>query len=132
MRARILGFLSLFTSLGTLICCALPALLVSLGLGAVVAAGVSAFPWLVSLSRNKEWVFLVAGILLAANGYFLYGPPSRRRICETGEGDARTQAACLEAGVWSRRLLWIAVGIYGFGVFMAYLALPLVLLLERA
>lgn len=34
----ILGYLSLFTSLGTLLCCALPSLLVALGLGATVAS----------------------------------------------------------------------------------------------
>jgi len=35
------AFLSLFTSTGTLVCCALPALLVSLGAGAVMAHGVA-------------------------------------------------------------------------------------------
>jgi hypothetical protein len=40
-RSGVLGYLSLFTSLGTLLCCALPSLLVLLGLGATVATGVS-------------------------------------------------------------------------------------------
>ncbi len=58
--------------LGTLICCALPIVLVALGAGSVVASLVSTAPWLVVLSRNKEWVFLVAGGLLAADYLILY------------------------------------------------------------
>ena len=57
---------------GTLICCALPIVLVALGAGSVVASLVSTAPWLVALSRNKEWVFLVAGGLLAADYWILY------------------------------------------------------------
>jgi hypothetical protein len=49
----LLSFLSLFTSFGTLLCCALPSLLVLLGLGATVASLLSAAPWLVSLSHHK-------------------------------------------------------------------------------
>jgi mercuric ion transport protein len=51
---KALAIVSLFASTGTLLCCALPALLVTLGLGAVVAGAVSSVPWLVPLSRNKE------------------------------------------------------------------------------
>lgn len=39
VKTEIIGVASLFTSLSTLICCALPLLLVTLGLGAVVAGG---------------------------------------------------------------------------------------------
>src|SRR5260370_36795854 len=58
---RLLSFLSLFTSLGTLLCCALPSRLVLLGLGATVASFLSSAPWLVSLSRHKLWVFALPG-----------------------------------------------------------------------
>jgi mercuric ion transport protein len=37
IRSGALSYLSLFTSLGTLLCCALPSLLVLFGLGATVA-----------------------------------------------------------------------------------------------
>jgi mercuric ion transport protein len=63
----LLGYLSLFTSLGTLLCCALPALLVLIGLGATVASVVSSAPWLITLSRHKNWTFTVAGLLIGAN-----------------------------------------------------------------
>ena len=41
----ILGYLALFTSFGTLLCCALPLLFVLLGLGATVASVVSSAGW---------------------------------------------------------------------------------------
>jgi hypothetical protein len=55
----VLSYVSLFTSFGTLLCCALPSLLVLLGLGATVASFLTAVPWLVTLSRHKTWVFAV-------------------------------------------------------------------------
>jgi len=62
------AFLSLFTSTGTLICCALPALLVSLGAGAVMAGLIEAVPQLVWLGKHKALVFAIAGVLLAVSG----------------------------------------------------------------
>jgi len=49
IRGSALSYLSLFTSLGTLLCCALPSLLVLFGLGATVASVLSEVPWLVSM-----------------------------------------------------------------------------------
>ena len=60
-RSGALSYLSLFTSIGTLLCCALPSLLVLFGLGATVASVLSEAPWLVSMSHHKHWVFIVAG-----------------------------------------------------------------------
>ncbi len=59
--------LGLFASMGTLLCCALPALLVTLGMGAALAGFVGAFPWISVISTYKIWVFIGAGILLAAS-----------------------------------------------------------------
>jgi len=47
LRNAIVQTLTLFGSLGTLLCCALPALLVSLGAGAVMASLVTNVPQLV-------------------------------------------------------------------------------------
>ena len=60
--------LSLFASSGTLICCALPALLVSLGAGAVLSSLVSFFPGIVWVSEYKEIVFGFAGLMLCVGG----------------------------------------------------------------
>jgi hypothetical protein len=48
-RAALLNYFSLFGSFSTLICCALPSVLVLLGMGTAVASLLSAAPWLVSL-----------------------------------------------------------------------------------
>src|SRR3954471_9368484 len=66
------SFASLFTSVGTLLCCALPSLLVLLGLGATVASFLSAAPWLVALSHHKGWVFGLSGALILTNVYYTY------------------------------------------------------------
>ena len=82
-------FLSLFTSLGTLICCALPALLISLGMGASLITILSTFQWIVVLSKYKIYIFLTAGILLMIS-FFLFwqgrnapcpSDPFQARIC---------------------------------------------------
>ena len=49
IQSGIFSYLSLFTSVGTLLCCALPSLLVLFGLGATVAFVLSEAPWLVSM-----------------------------------------------------------------------------------
>src|ERR1700721_3614537 len=72
LRSGALSYLSLFTSLGTLLCCALPSLLVLFGLGATVASILSEAPWLVTMSHHKHWVFIVAGVLISSNFVYVY------------------------------------------------------------
>jgi hypothetical protein len=76
----LLSYLSLFTSLGTLLCCALPSLLVLLGLGATVASFLSAVPWLVTLARHKVWVFTVSGALIASDFFYIYRLSPRLKV----------------------------------------------------
>jgi hypothetical protein len=52
-RLGILNYFSLFSSFSTLFCCALPSVLVLLGMGSTAATLLSAAPWLASLSRHK-------------------------------------------------------------------------------
>jgi hypothetical protein len=110
---------TLFLSTGTLLCCALPILLVSLGLGAAVAGMISAAPWLVTLSQHKAWMFAGTGMLLAAGGWFIY---RSGRACPT---DPDLAHACAMADRWNRRVWRFALSIWLIGTFMAYLWLPL-------
>ena len=118
------GYFSLFASLGTLLCCALPSLLVLLGLGATVASVLSALPWLVALSRHKALVFSAAGILIVANAYYLVRVApvlaSRQPRCAPGE-----EARCAAARRLSRSLLFVSAGIYLVGFLTAYVLGPL-------
>lgn len=66
------AFGTLLASSATLICCVLPAVLVSLGAGATLVGLVSAFPQLVWLSEHKAWVFGGAATLLIGSGALLW------------------------------------------------------------
>ena len=122
----LLSFLSLFTSFGTLLCCALPSLLILLGLGATVASFLSAVPWLVALSHHKNWVFGVSGVLIAGNFVYTYILAPRLQArgggCATGGIDA-----CAQASRTSRVVLWISALLYCCGVFTAYLLGPILM-----
>ncbi|MCL4678502.1 MAG: hypothetical protein KJ017_07915 [Alphaproteobacteria bacterium] len=112
--------LSLFTSLGTLICCALPALLVALGMGAVLAGLVSAAPWLVWLSDHKVAVFTVAGVLLAASVAMQWR--ARYLPCPAGPLKAK---ACARLRFFSVAVTAFSVLVYAVGFFFAFLAAEL-------
>lgn len=124
---RLASYLSLFTSLGTLLCCALPSLLVLLGLGATVASFLSAAPWLVTLSRHKAWVFTVAGLLIGSNFLYVYVLAPRLKAqaqtCSIEDGPT----ACDTATRLSRAALWVAAVIYAVGFFTAYLLGPMLM-----
>ncbi len=113
------NWLALFATTGTLICCALPIMLVTLGMGATVAAATSSFPLLIILSQYKTYVFTASGLLLGLSGWLLY---RSGRACPT---DPILAEYCNRAQSWNRRLLWGSVIVWGIGFFAAYLALPL-------
>jgi hypothetical protein len=117
---RLLGFLALFTSLGTLLCCALPSLFVLLGLGATVASVLSAAPWLISLSHHKGWAFAISGMLIAGNFFYVYRLAPR--LCgAVGEAcPADGAAACITASRVSRTALWISAATWVTGFFTAF------------
>jgi hypothetical protein len=113
--------LSLFTSAATLVCCALPALLVSLGMGAVLAGLVSDFPQLVWLSRHKAAVFGAAALLLLAAGMMLWR--ARSFPCPADPAQAR---ACRILRRTSLFIYGLSVLLFLTGAFFAFLA-PLVM-----
>ncbi len=121
MRDHLLApTISLFTSAATLICCALPALMVSLGMGAVIAGLVSDFPQLVWLSKHKIEVFELAAILLLFAGIMLWR--ARFLPCPVDPIQAK---ACRRLRVISWVIYWVSVLIFATGLFFAFIA-PLV------
>lgn len=113
--------ISLFTSAATLVCCALPALMVSLGMGAVLAGLVSDFPQLVWLSKHKIEVFGLAAVLLLLAGVMLWR--ARYLPCPIDPVQAK---ACTRLRIISWVIYWASVLIFVTGVFFAFIA-PLVL-----
>ena len=119
------GWLLIFTSTTTLICCALPILFVSIGFGAVSAAMFSNLPFLVVLAHYKVWLFSGSGALLALAGWALYRPG---RTCPT---DPVLAAKCETADRWNRRLFNFSAGIWAIGFTAAFLSLPILRAYER-
>ena len=64
-RSSLAPTLSLFASRSTLLCCALPALLVAIGAGAVMAGIASDAPGYVWLTERKVSLFILSGASLA-------------------------------------------------------------------
>ena len=106
---------SLFASSGTLVCCALPALLVALGAGAALSSLVSAVPQLVWLSEHKEGLFIAAGLMLAASGWLQWR--NRTAPCPT---DPALRSACLRTRKASARVYGFSVLIYIVGGWFAF------------
>jgi hypothetical protein len=123
-RTRGILWLTLFSTTGTLLCCALPILLVTLGLGGAVVALTSAFPLLITLTQHKVWIFALSGLMLLVSGWLLYRPGQE---CPA---NPVLSAACSRAMRWNRRIHGLSVVIWGVGFFAAYLALPLRVWLE--
>jgi len=126
--SSLLSYFSLFTSVGTLLCCALPSLLVLAGLGASVASTLSSLPWLVTLSRHKQWTFSVSGALIGLsflNMYYL-SPRLKAKACAPDN-----PSACQSASKFSSVLLWVSAAIYAVGFFSAYLLGPILTRLDN-
>ncbi len=118
------SWLVLFASSTTLVCCALPILLVSLGLGAVSASLFASLPFLVTLAQYKAWMFAGSGGVLLLAAWLLFRPG---RACPA---DPDLAEQCEKAHRWNTRLYWVSVGIWVIGLGAAYLALPVYLWLE--
>lgn len=108
---------SLFTSTGTLFCCALPALFVSLGAGATLATLLTRFPQLIWLSEYKKTLFTVA-----AAGLFIGGIAQWRARTLPCPMDSELAKACASARKWSKALYFISVTIFLIGFSFAYIA----------
>ena len=113
-----LSGLSLFGSLGTLLCCALPALLVSLGAGAVLSSLLSNVPQLIWLSEHKDSLFIGAALMLLVAGFFLWR--QRYSPCPADPLQAR---ACKRARKINHYVYFTALVLYGIGFFFSYLAI---------
>ena len=116
-RSALLSYFSLFTSVSTLLCCALPSLLVLFGLGASVASMVSFLPWLVTLSHYKRVTFFISGVLITLSFVNMYYIAPRLKAQECSPDNP---TACEDASRASKVLLWISAVIYAVGFFVAY------------
>lgn len=114
-RPRKWGVLILFLSLPTLLCCALPILLVSLGMGSVVAAIYGEqFPLLQWFTNNSLITFGISGGVLVISYWLLF---RSGRACPA---DPELVIACAKAHYWNVRFLFIATVLWSIGAFTAF------------
>lgn len=117
IKESFINYLTLFGSMSTLICCALPALLVSLGMGAVLAGLAANVPALIWVSERKLQLFLFSGAMLSLNGFILW--KNRNAPCPI---DPKLRDACISGRKTGRMLYFSSLVIYVIGFFFAYVA----------
>ncbi len=112
---NVLNFFSLFSSFSTLICCALPALLVSLGLGGALAGLVSRFPAFIWISQYKGYLFIFSGLMISISYYLQW--KNRRVVCEISD----LKKTCESTRKGSFVLLNLSGIVYLLGFSFAYI-----------
>jgi hypothetical protein len=117
--SRSLAAFTLLCCSSTLVCCALPAFLVLLGAGSVMATLLSWFPAMVVLSEQKALVFGLATATLAAAGFSLLR--SSRRSCPLDPARARR---CRQRLLQARVLYLVSCVLFLLGSAVAF-GLPL-------
>ncbi len=114
IKETILPFFGLFTSLSTILCCALPIILVTLGMGAVFASLTANFPFVIWLAERSVYLFTITGILLALGGYFIFIYPQE---CPA---DKKMAEICAKTKKFNKIVWWISVVILLISLFFKY------------
>jgi hypothetical protein len=106
---------SLFATSSTLVCCAIPALLVALGAGAALSSLISVFPQVVWLSEHKDVIFAMAGLMMAGSGVLQWR--NQYAPCPT---DPALRDTCLRTRTVSFVVYLVSVAFYSIGVWFAF------------
>jgi hypothetical protein len=110
------SLVTLLASSGTLICCAIPALLVSIGAGAALASFVAIFPQIVWISEYKEIVFTISALLMIIGGVLQW--QNRNAPCPI---DPKLRDACLKTRKTSLRIYFASLLILIIGSWFAFI-----------
>ena len=101
--------ITFWASTSTLICCVLPAIVVSIAGGATMISIISIFPFIVTLSQYKDLLFIISGMMI---GLSYLGIRKRKIEC---------------INVTDSRKWWkVSLGIWLFGVGFAYFGVYLI------
>jgi hypothetical protein len=116
---KFFSWFGLFSSFGTLICCAIPSTLVLLGFGATLASFLGNFPQVIWLSENKGYVFGFSFLMLAIS--YAGQKYAQTKVCPIDKKED-----CEKTKDWSKPLFWFSLGINVVGSFYAFV-LPRIL-----
>ncbi len=113
---KLANYLSLFTSSGTIVCCAIPVLLVSIGAGAALSSLIAVFPQLVILSVYKIPIFIGAFMMLIISGIMQHR--ARSLPCPA---DKKIADACKRTRRISLIIYFLSLGIFLTGLIFAFI-----------
>tara|TARA_B100000886_G_scaffold173612_1_gene118783 strand:- start:811 stop:1206 length:396 start_codon:yes stop_codon:yes gene_type:complete len=116
MIKKLITFFSLFGSLSTLLCCALPVTLVTIGMGATFASLTATFPQIIWITQNKGSLFLITGTLLLAS--YILMKRSEKVSCPI---DVDQREVCQNSKSASHKLFWFTLIVYGLGLLFSYI-----------
>ncbi|MCS6838421.1 MAG: hypothetical protein NZ480_06195 [Bdellovibrionaceae bacterium] len=109
-------YLTLLLSGSTLLCCGLPALMVTLGFGSSLVSLWSVFPVLLLLSEHKLIVWCLSGLFIFINGIILL--KNRFRSCPA---DQELASSCRMGRKTGYRLWFLSISLFFVGVLLGNL-----------
>ena len=72
---------------------------------------------------NKGWIFIIAAILIALNGYLVF-KPNQKVACDVDED------GCDVTGRFNKRMFYISASVLAVGAFFAYALVPILVYFE--
>ena len=117
LKELVVSFITLFASLSTVVCCALPITLVAVGMGASLAGFLSFFPSFIVISKYKNEVFILAASLLIFSFYVYW--TGRKNSCPADQRQARL---CSKLRFINKIFLFASLILYVTGFFFAFIA----------
>lgn len=115
IRETAAPMVALLTSLSTLVCCTLPAVMITLGMGAALSSLTSNVPQLIWLSAHKPLVFVGSFVLLCLAWLVRY--LTRNMPCPADAAQAKLCSRLRLFGGW---VLYIGFGVWAIGAFSAF------------
>ena len=99
---------------GVMLCCVLPAILVSLGLGSTLVTFLDNYPIFIEITKHKAYIFIGVFILLVINGVLIYR--SQNQVCEIDE----ISKECDEVKSASKGIYIFSVIVYFISLYLSY------------
>ena len=116
-KSLLTQILVLFASSSTLVCCAIPALLVAIGATSALISLFSNIPFLITISENKELVFTISGLLIIIAFW-----TQRKDEIDSCELDDTLMMSCNNLKKINKIMLYSSLFIYLVGLFFAFFA----------
>ena len=122
LNDKLLAWSALFLSSTSLFCCALPSLLVTLGMSSVVIFLTAHFQILVSISEYKFMLLLISGVLIILAQLQINQIQQKCAWQKGGEN------VCASFVTVQKTILFVAKILWSIGFMTGYLLLPILLL----